>query len=274
MTPDHSARAYRWADSVPSLVGCKSPPIDLHAVARLQRIKRAELRLMIHRGALVPVPGGFEVYLRALEPEKLNLDAPETYGQLTTRQRQAFAHEIAHTFFYKDSNGVPAPTHQVKNDLELEKICDRTGWHLLIPTGLLKAEINNKLGDCTRIDAHFIRTMKDKFYASPEVTLERVRVTETGNTFARCILTVRKVDGETKVTGSYFGLGLLSVIPELKANETLQKWFPEFPEQAINRDGTGRWEVVRRSRRLLIEKFPLGMRSDFLLQVDDLDLMA
>jgi hypothetical protein len=229
---------------------------------------------MIQRGALVPVPGGFDIFLRALESRELDLAAPEEYGRLTSRQRQAFAHEIAHTLFYKDLDGVPSPTNSVKNLLEFERICDRTGWHLLIPTGLLEAEIKNELGDCNRIDADFIRAMKDKFRASPEVTLERIRITESQNAFARCILVVRKGNGEAKVTGSYFGLGLLSVISELRANATLLNWFPEFPEQAVNRDGSGRWEIIRRGRRLLIEKFPLERRGDFFLQVDGLDLMT
>lgn len=229
---------------------------------------------MIHRGALVPVPGGFEVFLRALEPKELDLAAPEAAGSLTTRQRQALAHEIAHTLYYKDSGGVPSPTGEIKSTRALEELCDRTGWRLLIPTGLLKAEIKNALGDPSRIDANFIRTMKDKFRASFEVTLERVRVTASENGFLRCILVVRASDSGVKITSCYYGLRILSFVPEPKVNTPLSEWLPEFPPSAIKRESSGRWEIARRGRTIVVEKFPLGRRGDFLMQVDGVDRMT
>jgi hypothetical protein len=229
---------------------------------------------MIQRGALVPVPGGFEVFLRALEPRELDLAAPEKQGLLTTRQRQAFAHEIAHTLFYRDSDGKPAPTGQVKNSPELERICDRTGWHLLVPTGMLQKEIRKELGDSERIDIEFIHMMKGKFNVSYEVTVERVRIVESQNGFARCILVARKGRAGARMTASYFGVGIFSIIPELATNESLLDWFPEFPREAVERSGAEEWEVSRKGHRLLIRKLPAGRRGDFLLQVDDIARMA
>jgi len=189
------------------------------------------------------------------------------YGSLTTRQRQAFAHEIAHTLFYRDSGGVPSPTAQVRNSRELERICDRTGWHIVIPADLLKAEIR-ELGGPKRIDADFVLKMKDKFRASPEVTLERVRVTARENEFDRCVLVVRSSDSGARIAAAYYGLSILSLIPEPKVDATLSDWFPELPPAAINRETRGQWEVARRGRTLVVEKFPLGRPGDFLLQVD------
>lgn len=263
-------RAFAWAEDAHLLMKGTPPPIDLNAVARNQRVRRLGLRLMIHRGALLPVEGGFELYLRDLKDKDLDIDAPEP-PLLTTRQRHAFAHELAHTVYYRGATGVPSPTDEVTNHMELERICDGAARRLLVPASLVQKEVRNKLGDCDRIDAAFIRSMKVNFNASYEVTIGRIGVVESGNAFARCILLIRKNRGQAEVVAWYFGVSLLSVISEPKKRyQPIREWFADLPEDVVDRDGIAEWEIMRRGRALLIQKFPLGKRGDFLLQIDDL----
>jgi hypothetical protein len=269
MTLGQKLRVDSWADGAHSIVGCSGPPTDLHAVARLRRVKRAGLRLMIPRGVVVPVLGGFEVFVRDLAPRELNLEAPEPSGLLTPRQRFAFAHEIVHTMFYKGVQDYPIATGAVKNPLDLEDICDRGAKRLLVPTDLLRREIRQELGDCRRIDARFVRSMVAKFRTSYDVMISRLSVVESENAFSRCILLVRKGRGGAQVSASYFGLGLASILPfPPKRDYPVLGWFPGFPTDVVERDEGGKWEVIIKGRGLVIGKTPLGRTSDFLLQVD------
>ena len=129
------------ADGLYSSVGCKAPPVDLYALARHRHVKRVGLRLMVHLGALVPVHQGYEVFLQGTEAQELDIQAPEPPGELTARQRFTLAHEIAHTFFYKGTDQVPAPTLSVKTRQEyreLEAICDSAAKRILVPMQLLR----------------------------------------------------------------------------------------------------------------------------------------
>jgi hypothetical protein len=226
---------------------------------------------MIHRGVLVPIEGGFEVFLRDLKPKDLDILAPEPHDLLTTRQRHAFAHELAHTYYYRVSTGVPRPTDEVTDYRELENICDGAARRLLVPANLLRKEIASKLGDSERIDAAFIRAMKVSFHASYEVVINRISVVESQNAFARCILLIRRDGGEARVTAWYFGLSILSVLsPPKERYQPVRSWFAEFPEDLPNVSGIAEREIRRQGRSLLIQKFPLGRRGDSLLQVDDL----
>jgi hypothetical protein len=253
-----------------SSVGCAAPPVDLFAVARHSRINRAGFRLMIQPGVLVPVEGGFELFLRDLESRDLDIEAEELKSALPPRQRFGLAHEIAHTFFYKGSKGKPAPTWVPKDSRELEKICDGAAGRILVPSNLLQREIKQELqGNQERIDSDFVRAMAARFRTSPDVMIERLRIVESENAFARCILLVRKNKGEAQVKACYMGATLLSTLRVPKIHDPLLNWFPEFPRDIVERDGNGRWDVTRRGRQLEIEKIPLGRSGDFLLQVDD-----
>src|SRR5437667_10026089 len=108
-------RAENSADFLPSALGLSHPPIDLYAVARHRRIRHLGFRFMIPRGVLLPVEGGFEVYLRDSMRKDLDISPAEPKGFLSPRQRFSLAHEIAHTFFYEFSDSVPAPDGTVSN---------------------------------------------------------------------------------------------------------------------------------------------------------------
>jgi hypothetical protein len=262
-------RANLWADGVHATVGCKSPPVDLCAVARQQKVMRACLRLMIHRGALMPVRGGFELFLRSVEPRDLALDAPEPARALTTRQRFTFAHEIAHTYFYTTASEIPATAISSRQHLLLEKACDSAAARLLAPTNLLRSEVRNRLGDREKIDASFARNMAKQFNVSPEVMLGRLSSAEADNAFTRCLAVVRTIGGKPVVTASYVGMSMLSATPPPKKFSPAATWFKGFPLDLEAYSTKPAREVTVGDRRLIIEANRLGRSGDFLVQIDD-----
>lgn len=269
-TRHQAQRAYSWADTLYSSVDCAAPPVDLFAIARSLGINCFGFRLMVPRGALVPVAGGFEIFLRDLDSRNLELEADEPQNLLSHRQRFNFAHEIAHTFFYKDSKPTPVPVSVAIEPRKLEEICDGAASRILVPSLLLKREIKRDLlGDCKRIDSDFVRAMVVRFRASHDVLINRLRAVESENAFARCILLVRRGDGEAQIRACYMGLTLLSSLPEPKIYDPVASWFKEFPPAITESDRGGKWELIRGLRKLEIEKIPLGRSGDFLLQIDD-----
>jgi IrrE N-terminal-like domain len=261
----HPVRLWRsenWADFLPSTLGYSSPPVDLYAVARHRRIKRLSLRFMIPRGVLMPVDGGFEVYLRDSCQKEMDISEPEAEGGLSNRQRFSLAHEIAHTFFYKFSNLKPAP-EAVSNELELEKTCDRTAAHILIPTNLLKREI----GDYQRIDASLIRSIACKFRTSLTVAIDRLTTVEPSSPIERCVLLVRRIHGDGQIRALYFGVGMLRTLPQPRRYGRLTEWLSDFPRRLIDRGGDLEWRTSRMGRSLTFERTELESGTDFLLQV-------
>jgi len=264
-----------WADDAHLSIRCIAPPVDLHAIARQQRVKRVKLRLMMQLGALVPVPGGFEIFVRHQEPRDLDVGAPEPPKLLNTRQRFTLAHEIAHTLFYKGFEDVPIPNTKLKKrgtrrQFGLEEVCNRVATRLLVPKRLLLGEIRRSLQAPERIDAHFVRAMAAKFRVSADVMLGRLRVVAWDNAFARCIVLVGMRDSRDRVRDSYMGLSLLSAFPPLERGAPLLSWFPELPPSILEASGNKEWQIKRRDREFLLQKFPLGKGGGFLMQIDDL----
>jgi hypothetical protein len=220
------------------------------------------LRFMIPRGVLLPVEGGFEVYLRDSCRKDMDISEPETESGLSPRQRFSLAHEIAHTFFYKLSDSTPAP-EEVTNELELEKTCDRTAGHILIPTNLLKREV----GDYQRIDASLVRSIAHKFRTSLTVAMERLTTVEPSNPIERCILLVRRLNGDGQIRAMYFGVGLLPTLPQPRRYTRLTEWMSDFPLHLIDGERDSDWRTSRMGRVLKFERTELESGSDFLLQV-------
>jgi hypothetical protein len=233
---------------------------------------------MVPEGALVPVPKGFEVYIQSLKQSDLGVETPEPPEALNARQRFTLAHEIVHTRFYTTLSEIPVPTGKVKNKYEdrdgvgIEEICDRAAARLLVPTDVLKREIRDALGgDGERIDAPFVRSMTLRFRVSYDVMIGRLRAVEPGNTFARCLMLVRKTDNAHQLVEWYIGVTLLSAFPRI--DEYRHKEFHEFlPDLAPIILGPAEFRehcVSVNGRDLLLSKFPVGNKADFLLQIDD-----
>lgn len=278
MTIEQATTVDSWADGAYLDARSSAPPVDLHAIARLQKIAWIKLRLIIQEGALVPVPRGFEVYIQSLKPVDLSVQDPERIDFLTNRQRFTLAHEIVHTRFYKSDGGTPQLTGKVRkkqedpDDVGVEEICDRAAGRLLVPTQVLKSEIRNALNnDCERIDAQFVGMMARRFRVSYEVMIGRLRSVEPGNVFARCIALIRRIDGDYRLVAWYVGQTLLPTFPRLK--EYLYKPFREFlPDLTPSVLGATEIREHRFSingHDLLFRKLPAGNKTDFLLQIDD-----
>lgn len=257
-----SWKADNWADFLPSTLGYSGGPVDLYAVARYRRIKRLGLRLMIPRGMLVPVEGGFEVYLRHHERKDIDLARAEPSGELTPQQRFCLAHEIAHTLFYNITKTAPTP-EGAWNGLELEKTCDRTAGQILIPTGLLKKDI----GDYARIDAELVRRIASTYRTSLSVVMKRLNLVEPSNPFDRCILLVHRFNGDGHIREAYFGVGMYRTVPRPITYTRLTEWISELPPSYIRRDAGPNWSTKRMGRNVVFEKTELDSGFDFLLQV-------
>ena len=255
----HATLASRnWADLLPGNIGYSRPPVDLHAVADQRRIKHLGLRFMIPRGIL-PVKAGFEVYLRDPIRKDIDISEPESEGLLAPHQRFSLAHEIAHTFFYKFSDSVPVPDGTVSNELELEKTCDVTAGRILMPTDLLKREIQ----DYEKIDAAFIRSVASKFRTSLTVAIERLCAVEPSNLFERCVVLVRRLRGDAEILASYFGVGLLRTLPRPRKYTRVTDWVADFPRPAINKRGDCDWTITRMGRPVTFTKIELGASENF-----------
>jgi hypothetical protein len=259
--------AENWADFLPRTLGFSSPPVDLYSVARLKHIKHLGFRLMIPRGLLLPVTGGFEVYIRDTT-QKRDIDITkegicEPVGLMSPRQRFSLAHEIAHTLFYKTSGAVPVPDNTVPIPTDLEQICDRTAGYILIPTHLLKKEII----DSEKINAAFIQSIASKFRTSLAVAINRLAVVESSNPFERCVLLARRIDGDAEIRASYFGVGLLRTLPRPSVYTRITEWLPNFPRREIDNLKSSEWPTSRNGKQIKLTKTELGGHREFLLEV-------
>jgi hypothetical protein len=278
MTIAQAKTADSWADGAYFEAGSAAPPVDLHAIARLQKVARIKMRLMVQEGALIPVPGGFEVYIQSLKRRDLSVDAPEPPEALNARQRFTLAHEIAHTRFYNTQGEIPIPMGKVKTKYEdqegvgLEEICDRAAARLLVPTQILKKEIREALnGNCQRIDTPFVRLMTRRFRVSYDVMIGRLRVVEPQNVFARCLMLIRKSDDEHRLVACYIGATLLSIFPRLEdyIYRPIHEFLPDHAARIVGPTEFREWPISINGHGLLLGKTPTGSKTDFLLQFDD-----
>jgi hypothetical protein len=257
-------QADNWADFLPNTLGISQPPVDLYAIARNQRVKRLGFRFIIPRGLLLPVEGGFEVYLRDQNRKDFDILGREPKDLLSPRQRFSLAHEIAHTLFYKFSDSVPAPDDTVSNGSQLENICNRTAMHILVPTCLLKREVD----DYEKIDATIVRWLAARFRTSLTVIIERLSIVHGSNPSERCILLLRRVDDDAEIRAIYLGIGLLRTLQRPNKYTRLSQWLRDFPRGVIERREEADCTITRMGRPIRFVKTELGSSGDFLMQVD------
>jgi len=256
--------AENWADMLPAVLGLKSPPVDLYVVARHRRVRYLGLRLIIPRGIMLPVEGGFEVYLRDQTRKDVDISKEEPRGDLSVRHRFSLAHEIAHTRFYRFSDQLPTPDDMIPNGRKLEDDCDRMAGCILIPTYLLKQKIRDYGKE---IDAGFVRSIASDFRASVDVALERLRVVEAANSFERCILLVRRIQGDAEIQSLFFGLGLSPVLPRPEKYARITDWLPNFPRHALSRMEDSGSFLTRRGRKIAFTTTGLGSNDRLLLEL-------
>jgi hypothetical protein len=162
---------------------------------------------------------------------------------------------------------MPVSDGSVANALELENICDRTAGHILVPTTVLRREIRATIGDPANIDAAFVRSAASSFRTSIPVMIERLSIAAPAD-FERCVLLVRRLEGEAQIRASYFGVGLLPILPRPRKYTRVTDWLADFPRLAITNRQDSDWRVTRMGRLISFMKRELGSSgTDFLLQV-------
>jgi hypothetical protein len=264
MRPARHWGAENWADVLPAVLGFKRPPVDLYIVCRNRRIQRLALRFIIPRGLMLPVGGGFEVYLRDQVRRDLDISKEEPRDDLSVRQRFALAHEIAHTRFFRLSGPVPLPDSTISNAHGLEHDCDRMAGCILVPTYLLKQKIRDYRKE---IDADFVRSVASEFRTSVDVALERLRVVEAGNSFERCILLARRIHGDAEIDSLFFGLGLSPVLSRPEKHTRISDWLPNFPRLALGHTEDSGSFATKRGRKIAFTTTELGTGDRFLLEL-------
>lgn len=264
------AKALKWADSLVAKTRQHNPPVDLLRVANFVDIKRVLLQLMITRGAMVAITGGFEAYLRSVENTQIDTSAEETPDLLSSRQRFTLAHEIAHTYFYRRprDKGIPRPKQTFKDERELEDLCDRAAARIIAPTAMLAHVLSGTPEGPEGIDATLVHALTLRFRTSPRVLIEGLRRVDPSNLFDRCILFITRSKGFPEVVTWYRGPRMLSTLPIPKQPyHPLTDWLPQVPPSLI--EGEDReWETTAGGRAVIFRRLSWGSRGDFFLQVD------
>jgi Zn-dependent peptidase ImmA (M78 family) len=263
MHSELASRAKNWVDFLRREVNLSEPPVDLYAIARLRQIILLGLRFMVPRGLLLPVENGYEVYIRDHHNKNIDISGREPEGQLTTRQRFTLAHEIVHTVFYKFLGSTPTPDPIASNEMVLEGICNRTAGQILLPTHLLKREI----ADRTKIDSALILSIANKFRTPLVVTMDRLNAVESASPSRRCVLLVRKLEGSAEICASYFGAGLLSVLPQPPKYAQVTDWLTDFPVDVLEGRENDEYQISRKGRPVKFSKTRFGSSSLFFLEV-------
>jgi len=216
---------------------------------------------------LVPIQGGFEVYVR--DQRQLDIDLSvsndsEPKDLLVSRQRFSFAHEIAHTFFYKFKDGIPVmPTNELKIP-QLETQCDRTASRILVPTNLLRREVQ----DPRLIDKSFILAMAAKFSVSLKVMINRLAEVEQSNPTERCVVLAKRIQNEAQIQAIYYCMGLLPTLPPPIRYTRITEWLPDIPVSKFTHNGDHQWQINRKGRPVAFHKTELGNKGYFLLQAE------
>ena len=135
--------------------------------------------------------------------------------------------------------------------------------YILVPTDLLKREI----GDYQRIDAVLVQSVAAKFRTSLEVMIDRLCNVEPSNPIERCVLLLRRLNGDAVIRASYFGAGLLPILQRPRKYTRVTDWLEDFPRRAIERREDTDWGITRMGRPIKFTKTELGKSEDFLLQV-------
>jgi len=251
-----------WVRRVITDTQTDSGPVDLFAVARLRSVRKIGLRFIIPGGVLLPVSDGFEIYLQHSERAELDVSSQEPLGLLSSRQRFALAHEIAHTYFYDLSQAVPFPMVSSPAGPELERLCNRVAGHLLLPTDYLKRAV----GSHEDLDATMIRQIARRLRASLHVTIERLASLEAPTPVERCVVMAKRENGDAVIQALYFGVGLLSTIRRPTKYSRLSEWLPNLPLLIITERTDEEWESTLPGRTVSFKKTELGRGQTFLLE--------
>ena len=202
-------------------LGASGPPTDLCKLARARQVRRVVLRNMIPRGGLAAVRDGFDLFIRHVETRELSLDDERALAALDRRQRFTFAHELAHTFFFRLDHQPPVVVESVPKYIELEEACDRAAAHILVPTSSLRRFVRGR----EAISPELVLEVSDQFSVSVDVSLRRLSALADFDSHPiGVLLAERRGAPEHRISAMFFKAGLLPFLPKPMSHQTLLEW--------------------------------------------------
>src|ERR1700680_2625065 len=190
------------------------PPVDLESMRGSFKIIAIEERPMVPEAATEATRGGFKIYLQS------NFAGlPGT----SSRFRFTLAHEFCHTFFYDLSADVPRRIHRAPVGEAVEALCHRGAGLLLVPTPLLKSEIESLGGQVTKND---VLDLAKRFQVSVEVILRRLQEEVRSCAIDRATILVGRLRDVTSrhILGAYYGPWILPYFQVPKYGIGFDKW--------------------------------------------------
>ena len=202
-------------------LGASGPPTDLCKLAQARQVRRVVLRNMIPRGGLAAVRDGFDVFIRHEESAELSITDADAFYSLNRRQRFTFAHELAHTFFFRLDCQPPVAIDSVPNYLELEEACDRAAAQILVPISSLRRFTRG----LEAVSPKLVVDVSNRFSVSIAVALRRLSaLTDFDSNPIGILLVERNGTPEHRITSMFFKTGLLPFLPKPKSHQPLLEW--------------------------------------------------
>jgi hypothetical protein len=140
--------------------------------------------------------------------------------------------------------------------LQRQQLCER------------RQEIKKKIGDPENIDEAFVRSAATTFRTSIPVMIEQLSNVAPSNPFERCVVLVRRLEGDAQICAAYFEVGLLPILPRPRKNTRVTEWLADFPRPVIASRGDSDWRVTKSGRLVSFMKRELGSGTHFLLQAE------
>jgi hypothetical protein len=176
---------------------------------------------MIPRGGLATFGDGFDVFIRHQESRELSIDDADGIAALDRRQRFTFAHELAHTFFFRLDCQPPVAVESVPNYLELEDACDRAAAQILVPATSLRRFTRGR----EVMSPELAVEVSDRFSVSIAVALGRLSgLTDFDSNPIGVLLVERNGSPEHRISAMFFKTGLLPFLPKPKPHQALSEW--------------------------------------------------
>ncbi|PYK95015.1 MAG: hypothetical protein DME36_03475 [Verrucomicrobia bacterium] len=192
--------------------GALAAPVDPVQFASSCGVLNIEYRRMIPEAVLTAVEDGFIVYLQD------NFILP---NRNKLRERFSLAHELAHTFFYDRSQEVPKPMKGSPRGEKLERLCHLAASEILIPSPLLKKELE-KRGKVESAEA--LLAVAAHFDVSLEVLMRKLHESRLFQEEEFAAVLVDSVAGKQTIRTACYGSILLCNTARPKRGADFNSW--------------------------------------------------
>lgn len=248
------------------------PPVDLVALARIQRVRIIEFRPMILDGCIDVIAGGFNIFLRGDSFQSWNVDEDIEWARLKPRQRFTLAHEIVHTFFYDLSGELPVVSKRAPKVSIIEHLCQYGAGQMLLPERLLTPFFDlNKF-----LDHKLTVKLARGFGTSSEVVIRRVnRIERFKNPDWALILAKTDRSGQdAKIRAACYSSSLLPYFPKPTLFSSLRESYTNILGEDFWGRTTWEREIKLHAGSLVIRKRPHSAQGrSFFLEIEFLPKM-